>query len=75
MTAGAIKFNRNIEDSGCRFSLARCAGWGTVLSAALGFVCFWHLADKRFQPSNVRFWARADKGRVTPDCGLSANDP
>jgi len=40
MVAGAIGFNRNIEDSGCRFSLARCAGWGTVLTAALGFVCF-----------------------------------
>jgi hypothetical protein len=40
MVAGAIGFNRNIEDSGCRFSLARCASWGTVLTVALGFVCF-----------------------------------
>jgi hypothetical protein len=35
----------------------------------------WHLTDKRFQPSNVRFWTRADKGGVTPGCGLSPFDP
>src|SRR5664280_2583997 len=38
-------------------------------------VRYWHLTDKRTQPPNGRFWTRADKGGVTPGCGLSPFDP
>jgi hypothetical protein len=38
-------------------------------------VCTWHLADNSAAPAFVRFWTRADKGGVTPGCGLSPFDP
>jgi hypothetical protein len=34
-----------------------------------------HLADNSAAHAFVRFWTRADKGGVTPGCGLSPFDP
>jgi hypothetical protein len=38
-------------------------------------VSFWHLADKRTQPSNGRYWGNSGQSWILARDGLSVNDP
>jgi hypothetical protein len=38
-------------------------------------VCFWHLADNPAAAAFVRYWTKADNGRLWPGSELSAFDP
>src|ERR1035437_9428167 len=54
------------------FVQAKYDGWR---EAVVTDVCFWHIADKRTQPSNGRYWGHSGQSWSLACVGYDAIDP